>query len=683
MNRLLLRYAMVNSPNLHSNMHLCKVMFGVMMHKLRKKIFRISLILFTAALFAFNANAQESASESSTSEKLENANSIESDFAKNPLEPPDTSSPRATLQGFIDNMNRAYRILMAAHRENIKTPGLFPSDSVQQLAQQAETLFQRGVYSLNLSEVPDRLKQDAGYEGAIMLKEILDRIALPPAEKIPGSADPKAGIDQTIETDLNLWRIPRTEIVIERVEEGPQEGEYLFSPETVLRLREFYAKVKDRPYKLDSFISHDFYDFYTTTPGRLLPPKWSQWLPSWAGSTYFDQTLWQWFVLIVLPVVALLAIRVLVRWWYKKTDALSSGKRTAGWFLIILATVAMVSLVKYVLDEQVNITGPVLILVDSALGKVFILLLAAIIFWEFMKARIQRNLKDDEQAEDTEGEEMGPGGSRSETLLLLLNKSLMAVMIAVVGLLILSSMGVNIGPLLAGAGVIGLAIGFGAQTLVRDIFSGIFFLIDDAFRVGDYIETGSMKGRVQHISVRSLTLRHPRGMLITIPFGDIKSVKNFSRDYVIMKLDFRVRYDTDVDKVRKIVKKINKAIQKDEELSAGLLGKIKSQGVREMHDSAMIMRVKFKCIPGKQFAIRREVYRRMQEAFRKNGIEFAHRNVTVYFPPENGNAEPENEDKDKPAATKAAEQKTKEAAAAAALRTIEEEQTPEKKSGDL
>ncbi|UCG14001.1 MAG: mechanosensitive ion channel family protein [Deltaproteobacteria bacterium] len=101
-----------------------------------------------------------------------------------------------------------------------------------------------------------------------------------------------------------------------------------------------------------------------------------------------------------------------------------------------------------------------------------------------------------------------------------------------------------------------------------------------------------------------------------------------------MKLEFRVRYDTDVDRVRKIVKKINKEIHKDEELGPSLLDMIKSQGVREMDDSAMIMRVKSEAVPGEQFVLRREVYRRLQEAFQKNGIEFAHRNVTVYLPPE-------------------------------------------------
>jgi small-conductance mechanosensitive channel len=201
-------------------------------------------------------------------------------------------------------------------------------------------------------------------------------------------------------------------------------------------------------------------------------------------------------------------------------------------------------------------------------------------------------------------------------------------------LIILSSIGVNIGPLIAGAGVIGLAIGFGAQTLVKDIIAGLFFLMDDAFRVGDYIATAGTKGMVDHISLRSLRLRHPKGMVNTIPFGDIGIVTNMSREYIITKLDFRVRYDTDVERVRKIIKKkVYEPIMKNEELAPKLLDKIKSQGVREMDDSAMIMRFKYKTAPGEQFAIRKEVYRLMQEAFAQEGIEFAHRNVTVYTPP--------------------------------------------------
>ena len=280
--------------------------------------------------------------------------------------------------------------------------------------------------------------------------------------------------------------------------------------------------------------------------------------------------------------------------------------------------------------------------IDLPVGRIFTstalnimgLLLLGIVVWQFTKARIDRKIREEMPDDDEEMEEGGRGGSRIGTLLVLLRKFILSVLFVIVSLIILSSLGLDIGPLIAGAGVIGLAIGFGSQTLVRDILSGVFFLIDDAFRVGDYIETGGIKGMVQHISLRSVKLRHPRGMVFTIPFGDMGAVQNFSRDYIITKLDIRVRYDADIDKIRKIIKRIGKEFEQHEEIGPVLLSPIKSQGIREMDDSAMILRVKFKTPPGEQFVVRREVYKRIQERFREEGIEFAHRNVTVYLPPE-------------------------------------------------
>jgi small-conductance mechanosensitive channel len=312
--------------------------------------------------------------------------------------------------------------------------------------------------------------------------------------------------------------------------------------------------------------------------------------------------------------------------------------------------------------------------IDLSFGRLFtrsilsilITVVLGLISWQIIKARIDRKLKEEMPESDEDMEEGGAGGSRIGTLLILLRKFVISVLFLIVALIVLSSLGLNIGPLIAGAGVVGLAIGFGAQTLVKDIIAGVFFLIDDAFRVGDFIEIGGTKGSVEHISLRSLRLRNARGPVHTIPFGSMGTVTNMSRDYIITKLDFRVRYDTDVEKVRKIIKKINKQIMKDEEMGPNLLDKVKSQGVRELDDSAMIMRVKFKTIPGEQFVIRREVYRSIQEAFAENGIEFAHRNVTVYMPP--------GETEDKPA-DKVAEA----GAAAAAMAAAQEEEEAAKK----
>ena len=316
-----------------------------------------------------------------------------------------------------------------------------------------------------------------------------------------------------------------------------------------------------------------------------------------------------------------------------------------------------------------------IVFTENALA-ILLTLVIAFVGWQLIKAYIDRKLREELPEDDEDMDEGGKGGTRAGTLLVLLRKFILAVLVVMVSLIALSALGVNIGPLIAGAGIVGIAIGFGAQTLVRDIISGVFFLVDDAFRVGDYIQAGSVRGTVEHISLRSLQLRHHRGMLQTIPFGDMQSVTNYSRDYIIMKLEFRVRYDTDVEKVRKIIKRINAEIQQDEVLSHGLLSKIKSQGVREMDDSAMIMRVKFKAIPGEQFILRREVYRLLQEAFQKGGVEFAHRNVTVYFPPESDTTTGEGQGDEKPADAETHDDKKKGAAAAAALRTIEEEEVP-------
>ena len=300
----------------------------------------------------------------------------------------------------------------------------------------------------------------------------------------------------------------------------------------------------------------------------------------------------------------------------------------------ILLRILLVALLFFLILRLWGIDLPVGRIFTSTALNIIGLLLLGIVVWQFTKARIDRKIREEMPDDDEELEEGGRGGSRIGTLLVLLRKFVFSVLFVIVSLIILSSLGLDIAPLIAGAGVIGLAIGFGSQTLVRDILSGVFFLIDDAFRVGDYIETGGIKGMVQHISLRSVKLRHPRGMVFTIPFGDMGAVQNFSRDYIITKLDIRVRYDADIDKIRKIIKKIGKEFEQHDQIGPVLLSPIKSQGVREMDDSAMILRVKFKTPPGEQFVVRREVYKRIQERFREEGIEFAHRNVTVYFPPE-------------------------------------------------
>ncbi|MGI9352503.1 MAG: mechanosensitive ion channel family protein [Rhizobiaceae bacterium] len=238
---------------------------------------------------------------------------------------------------------------------------------------------------------------------------------------------------------------------------------------------------------------------------------------------------------------------------------------------------------------------------------------------------------DDGAPEDGEpGEEMsGKSASRLGTLLPLVRNVLIATIIILSVMVILSNLGVDIAPLFAGAGVIGLAVGFGAQTLIRDIFSGGFFLFDDAFRKGEYIELGEIRGTVEKISLRSFQLRHHNGPLHTIPFGEITQLTNYSRDWVMMKLPLRLTYDTDVERVRKLVKKLGQRLLEHQEVGELFLQPLKSQGVYRMEDSAMIIRVKFMTKPGDQFVTRKVVYAAIRDLFEQEGIRFASKEVTV------------------------------------------------------
>ncbi|WP_417678538.1 mechanosensitive ion channel domain-containing protein [Pseudodonghicola sp.] len=205
-------------------------------------------------------------------------------------------------------------------------------------------------------------------------------------------------------------------------------------------------------------------------------------------------------------------------------------------------------------------------------------------------------------------------------------------------LLALGNIGIDITPLLAGAGLLGLAIGFGAQKLVSDVVSGIFFLIDDAFRIGEYVEVDGTAGTVEKISIRSMQLRHHRGPVHTIPYGEIPKLTNYSRDWVIMKLKFTVPFDTDPNKVKKIFKKIGTEMMDKPLYKDGFLEPFKSQGVFDFSEVGMVIRGKFMAKPGQQFTIRKEIYNRVKAEFGAAGIEFARPEVRIAMP--EGHEEP-------------------------------------------
>ena len=267
--------------------------------------------------------------------------------------------------------------------------------------------------------------------------------------------------------------------------------------------------------------------------------------------------------------------------------------------------------------------------------NVLVTLVLAFVSWRILNSFINRKLEsaepDEKEKSDQADDEWGGAATldRSYTLLPILRKFIGIVMVVMVTLIVLSSMGINIGPLLAGAGVAGLAIGFGAQKLVADVLSGIFYLVDDAFRVGEYIQAGSVSGSVETISLRNVMLRHHRGMLQIVPFSDLGSITNFMRGGIIVKFNLQFPYDTNIDKVRKTIKKVGQQMLNDPEMGSDFIQPVKSGGVREMGDSVMTIRVKFTAKPGAHFVIRREAFKRITAALEAQSIHYAHRKVIV------------------------------------------------------
>lgn len=265
--------------------------------------------------------------------------------------------------------------------------------------------------------------------------------------------------------------------------------------------------------------------------------------------------------------------------------------------------------------------------VRGLLSSVVILLVADLV-WQIIKTHIDNTLTRAAPAAPP-GSEEALRQARLKTLLPIFRSMSFVVLAVVAVLMALSSLGVEIGPLIAGAGIVGVAVGFGSQTLVKDIISGIFYLLDDAFRVGEYIQSGSYKGTVEKLGFRSVKLRHQRGPIFTVPYGQLGAVQNMSRDWVIDKMTINVTYDTDLDKAKKIIKQIGKELAADPEYAHNILEPLKMQGVEQFGDFAIELRMKMMTRPGEQFVIRRRAFALIKKAFDENGIKFAFPTVQV------------------------------------------------------
>jgi small conductance mechanosensitive channel len=232
---------------------------------------------------------------------------------------------------------------------------------------------------------------------------------------------------------------------------------------------------------------------------------------------------------------------------------------------------------------------------------------------------------------EREGVSGRKANQRMLTLLPLFNNVIRITLVLVAGMSVLSHIGINIAPLLAGAGVVGLAVGFGAQTLVRDVITGAFILMEGSIAVGDWVEAGGYAGTVEHLTIRTLTLRDLAGAVFVIPFGEVTTVKNSNRDFGYALVDAGVAYREDYGEVVQALQDAATELRQDETWGPDIIEDLELFGLNNLGDSAVEIRVRLKTRPMRQFAVRRAFLERMKRIFDARGIEIPFPHQTIWF----------------------------------------------------
>lgn len=240
---------------------------------------------------------------------------------------------------------------------------------------------------------------------------------------------------------------------------------------------------------------------------------------------------------------------------------------------------------------------------------------------------------------------------RTDTLRSVLRYAVTITILIIALIIILSEIGIEIGPILAAAGVLGLAVGFGAQSLVKDVISGFFILLEDQIRVGDVVRIADCSGVVEHVNLKMTVLRDLAGNVHYIPNGEISVVMNMTKGYSRYVLNIGVAYREDVDEVMDIMREVDEELRKDPDYEKDILEPIEILGLDEFADSALIIKARIKTRPIKQWRVGREFNRRLKIQFDRRNIEIPFPHRTVYIgedkkgqsPPLNVNVERSND----------------------------------------
>ncbi len=465
------------------------------------------------------------------------------------MAPADTSSPRTTLTTFIDACNEFNQLRLSERYLDRDSPRFRP-------------VVRRILDCLDVSQLPAYARIDQAGEAAVCLKEVLDRVELPPLAEIPGSEEVAAAETKDSEPLLR-WRIPGTRIVIARVLEGPRRHEYLFSPGTVERAPDYFADVAALPYRTAAVstngqyrpdVSEGLKRWYGSAPGNRVMAVLVDRLPDWSKDRLRGAALWQWAGLFLSILVSLLLISVLYRFQRKRAREFRATNLfryfLTLWFPVVVISVPII--LKLFARDFLGLRGAPLYVVDVTANVSVLLAVPVLIF--ALSNRIAETL--------ISSPNMNPRGLDAQFVRIV---SKLTAVVASVAVLLEGgqNLGIPLTTLLASAGVGGLAVALAAQDTLKNLFGTITLMADKPFRVGERIVIGKYDGIVEDIGLRSTRIRLLTGHQATIPNDELASsdIENVGRrPYIRRVADLHVPLDTPREKIETVLGRIRESL---------------------------------------------------------------------------------------------------------------------------
>ncbi len=569
---------------------------------------------------------------------------------RNRLRPVDTSSPRSTLEGFLDSVNRAHALVMQVEAALDAIPPTMTQKQVREIEMAAGNLLDRATATLDLSQIPKALREDVGVEIALQLKEILDRMLLPPLDSVPNAHMVEVAREGAHRSPSRAaaplrWRYPNTAIEIVEIMEGERQGQFLFSASSVERISDYYEKVRDLPYRGDDYgplalqyvspgKSEGFHEFYASTPGYLIPRanrlgSWLDDLPGWLKAVRGGQTLWQWIALVLSVLAVVLAAYVVFRVVRRLARRMKPPMDAWLMLLVPIVVASMVRVVVEFIDDDLNVTGDFLAVVTTG-GEAVVVAMAAWAVFVLCKAVADTIIAAPRIRDRSSEAALLRIGARVVGFLL-------GAWIVIDGV---RALGADLIPLLAGLGVGGLAVALAAQSTIANFIGGLILLANKPVRVGDFCRYGEDPspgwlriGTVEDIGLIATRIRGIDRTITTIPnaeFSKMHIVNLTQRDQRLLRTTLRLRYETTPEQLRFILAKLRELLLGHPVVTPDP-ARVRFVGFGDYSLDLEVFAY-LRCMDQNIFlAIQEDIFLRMADIVKEAGTSFAYPSQTAYL----------------------------------------------------